>query len=87
MCFMVSELYPTRYRALGMGLAVSSNCTWNSLFHFFTPFITPAVDYRYGYVFTTWTYARALVVYFGLCERKGKTLEEIDAVYILHVKP
>ncbi|MCJ1311738.1 hexose transporter hxt1 [Agyrium rufum] len=84
---IVGELYPSRYRAKSMALATSSNWTWNFLISFFTPFITSAIDYRYGYIFAAGCFAGALVVYFFVCEGSGKTLEEIDRMYLSHVKP
>lgn len=70
-----------------MALATASNWVWNFLLSFFTPFITSAIDYRYGYVFAGCCFAGALVVYFFLCESQGRSLEEIDTMYILGVKP
>ncbi|KAL9097232.1 MAG: hypothetical protein Q9165_000659 [Trypethelium subeluteriae] len=84
---LIGEIYPSRYRALAMGLATSSNWTWNFLLAFFTPFITADIDYRYGYVFAACNFAGAFVVYFFVCETQGKSLEEIDTMYILHVEP
>ncbi|KAH0290152.1 general substrate transporter, partial [Aureobasidium sp. EXF-3399] len=84
---IVGELYPTRYRAKAMGIATSSNWIWNFLIAFFTRFITNDIDYMYGYVFAACNFAGAFVAYFFLCEHQGRTLEEIDTMYILHVKP
>jgi len=84
---IVGELYPTRYRAQAMGLATASNWIWNFLISFFTPFITGAIDYRYGYIFAACNFLGAVVVYFFLCETKGRSLEEIDTMYIMHVNP
>ena len=53
----------------------------------FTRFITNDIDYRYGYIFAACNFAGAFVAYFFLCEHQGRTLEEIDTMYILHVKP
>lgn len=84
---VVGELYPSRYRAKCMALATASNWLWNFLLSFFTPYITSAIDYRYGYVFAGCCFAGAVVVYFFLCEAQGRTLEEIDTMYILGVPP
>jgi SP family sugar:H+ symporter-like MFS transporter len=84
---VVGEIYPTRYRAKCMALATSSNWVWNFLLSFFTPYITSAIDYRYGYVFAGCCFAGAVVVYFFLCESHGRSLEEIDTMYILGVTP
>jgi len=84
---VVGELYPSRYRAICMALATSSNWTFNFLISFFTPFITGDIDFRYGYVFASCCFAGAVVVYFFLCETQGRSLEEIDTMYILRVPP
>ena len=70
-----------------MGISSASNWIWNFLISFFTPFITSAIDYRYGYVFAACCFLGAAVVYFFLCESRGRSLEEIDTMYIMHVSP
>lgn len=84
---VTGEMYPTRYRAQCMSLSTGSNWIWNFLIAFFTPFITGAIDFRYGYVFAACCLAASFTVYFFLLETQGKTLEEIDAMYIAGVKP
>ena len=84
---VTGELYPARYRAICMGMSTASNWLWNFLIAFFTPFITGAIDFRYGYVFASCCALASVVVYFFLLETRGKTLEEIDAMYIAGVKP
>lgn len=84
---VVGEIYPSRYRATCMGLATASNWTFNFLLGFFTPFITADIGYLYGFVFAGCCFAGAVLVYFFVEESSGRTLEEIDTMYILHVKP
>lgn len=81
------EMYPFRYRATCMGVATAANWTWNFLISFFTPFISSSIDYRYGYVFAACCFAAILVVFFFVNETQGRTLEEVDTMYVLHVKP
>jgi SP family sugar:H+ symporter-like MFS transporter len=57
------------------------------LISFFTPYITGAIDYRYGYIFAACCFTGAVVVYLFVCESHGRTLEEIDTMYILGVNP
>jgi SP family sugar:H+ symporter-like MFS transporter len=64
-----------------------SNWLWNFLLAFFTPFITGAIDFRYGYVFAGTNILGGLIVYFFVIEGKGRTLEEIDTMYLMGVKP
>ncbi|KAJ5291246.1 hypothetical protein N7478_000497 [Penicillium angulare] len=84
---IVAELYPSQYRARGMSLATASNWLWNFLLAFFTPFITSAIDFRYGYVFAGCLFLAAGLVYFAVIEGQGRTLEEIDTMYLMKVKP
>jgi len=70
-----------------MALSTASNWFWNFLLAFFTPFITGAIDFRYGYVFAGTNVLGGLIVYFFVIEGQGRTLEEIDTMYLLGVKP
>lgn len=84
---LISEIYPTRYRARAMALPTASNWLWNFLLSFFTPFIVSSIDFRYGYVFAGCLALAAAVVFFGVIEGRNRTLEEIDAMYLLKVTP
>ncbi|KAK4245724.1 general substrate transporter [Corynascus novoguineensis] len=84
---VVAEMYPSQYRAKCMALATAANLLWNFLISFFTRFITDAIDYFYGFVFACSCAVAVLVVFFFLIEPKGRTLEEIDTMYILRVPP
>ena len=89
-----------------MALSTASNWLWNFLLAFFTPFITSAIDFRYGYVFAGCNVLAGLGmfkdphstrphltllflpgIYFFVIEGQGRTLEEIDTMYLLGVKP
>ncbi|KAJ5717022.1 hypothetical protein N7488_002668 [Penicillium malachiteum] len=84
---IIAELYPSQYRARGMSLATASNWLWNFLLAFFTPFITSAIDFRYGYVFAGCLFLAAGLVYVAVIEGQGRTLEEIDTMYLMKLKP
>lgn len=84
---IVGELYPSKYRARSMALATASNWLWNFLIAFFTSFITDAIDFRYGYVFAACNFMGGCIVYFFVIEGRGRTLEELDTMYIDKVKP
>lgn len=83
----IGEMFPYRYRAVDMALATSANWFWNFMLAFFTPFITGDIQFAYGYVFAGCNLAAFVVVYFFLIESSGKTLEEVDAMYLMHVNP
>ncbi|KAL4919038.1 general substrate transporter [Aspergillus aurantiobrunneus] len=84
---IIAELFPSKYRAKGMALATASNWLWNFLIGFFTPFITGAIDFAYGYVFAGCLLFAIFVVYFFVIEGKDRTLEELDWMYVNKVKP
>ncbi|KKY19914.1 putative siderophore iron transporter mirc [Phaeomoniella chlamydospora] len=84
---IIGELYPSRYRAKGMALATASNWLWNFLLSFFTPFITSAIDFQFGYVFAGCNVLGGLLVYFFAIEGQGRTLEELDTMYLEGVAP
>ncbi|KAL5117030.1 hexose transporter hxt5 [Pleosporales sp. CAS-2024a] len=84
---IVGEMFPARYRALCMALATSANWLCNFLISFFSSMITAQIDYLYGLVFGTCCFALFFVVYFFMMETKGRSLEEIDSMYLLHVNP
>lgn len=70
-----------------MALSTASNWFWNFLIAFFTPFITGDIDFLYGYVFAGCNLVAVVVVYLFVMEGQGRTLEELDTMYILGVKP
>jgi len=81
------ELYPSRFRAKGMALSTASNWFWNFMLAFFTPFITGDIDFRYGYVFAACNAVGGILVYLFVMEGQGRTLEEIDTMYLSKIKP
>ena len=54
---------------------------------FFTPFIVGDIDFLYGYVFAGCNLVAIFLIYFFVIEGQGRTLEEIDTMYLLGVKP
>jgi SP family sugar:H+ symporter-like MFS transporter len=84
---IIAELYPSQYRARAMSLATASNWLWNFLLAFFTPFITGDIDFLFGYVFAGCLFVAAGLVYVAVIEGQGRTLEEIDTMYLMKVKP
>lgn len=70
-----------------MALCMASNWLWNFLISFFTPFITAAINYRYGYVFAGCCFAGAVVTFFFIIESHNRSLEEVDTMYIKGVIP
>lgn len=84
---IVSETYPLRIRSKAMSVATAANWIWGFLISFFTPFITSAIHFYYGFVFTGCLLFSFFYVYFFVVETKGLTLEEVDELYAQNIAP
>ena len=84
---IVAESYPLRVKNRAMAIAVGANWIWGFLIGFFTPFITSAIGFSYGYVFMGCLVFSFFYVFFFVCETKGLTLEEVNEMYVEGVKP
>lgn len=78
---IISEIYPLRIRSKAMSIATAANWIWGFLISFFTPFITSAIHFYYGFVFAGCLIFSFFYVYFFVYETKGLTLEEVDELY------
>ncbi|KIJ67307.1 hypothetical protein HYDPIDRAFT_165963 [Hydnomerulius pinastri MD-312] len=78
---LIGETFPTRTRAKQGSLSTAANWLWNFLLAFFTPFISSAIDYRYGYVFAACNLTGAVVVYLFLYESSDLSLESVNMMY------
>lgn len=84
---VVSEIYPSRYRSVCIALCAASNWGFNFFIGFATPFITSDIGFAYGYLFAACNFIAVLLIFFGLPETSGRSLEEIDTMFLLEVKP
>ena len=84
---IVAETFPLRIKAKGMSISISANWIWNFLISFFTPFITDAINFYYGYVFMGCSVFAYLYVFFFVPETKGLTLEEVNTMWEEGVLP
>lgn len=84
---IVAESYPLRVKNRAMAIAVGSNWIWGFVIAFFTPFITSAINFYYGYVFMGCLVFSFFYVFFCVCETKGLTLEEVNEMYEEGVLP
>lgn len=82
-----SETFPLRVKAKAMALAQGSNWIWGFLIGFFTPYITGAIDFNYGYVFFGCLLFSYVYVFFFVPETKGLTLEEVNIMWEEGVLP
>lgn len=60
---------------------------FNFLLAFFTPFISKDINFAYGYVFAGCNLFAVVFVFFFLPETAGRSLDEIDTLFLLEVKP
>ncbi|KAK6204392.1 general substrate transporter [Scheffersomyces amazonensis] len=84
---VVSETYPLRIRTKAMSTAAGANWMLGFLISFFTPMITKAINFYFGYVFAGSMVVSCFFIYFFVCETKGLTLEEVDKLYAENVLP
>ncbi|SMN22156.1 similar to Saccharomyces cerevisiae YDR343C HXT6 Low-affinity glucose transporter of the major facilitator superfamily [Maudiozyma saulgeensis] len=84
---IVAETFPLRIKAKGMSISVASNWFWNFLLSFFTPFITGAINFYYGYVFMGCLIFAWFYVFFFVPETKGLSLEEVNEMWLEGVSP
>ncbi|KAL3230182.1 putative glucose transporter HXT5 [Nakaseomyces bracarensis] len=82
-----SETFPLRVKAKCMAIAQACNWIWGFLIAFFTPFITGAINFYYGYVFMGCLCFSYFYVFFFVPETKGLTLEEVNTMWEEGVLP
>ncbi|KAH3899259.1 sugar porter family MFS transporter SCDLUD_004694 [Saccharomycodes ludwigii] len=84
---VISESYPLRVKSKCMALATAANWIWGFLISFFTPFITSAINFYYGYVFMGCLVFMFFYVFFFVPETKGLSLEEVNDMWLEGVLP
>lgn len=84
---LISESFPLRVKSKAMSVSTASNWIWGFLISFFTPFITSAIQFYYGYVFMGCMVFAYFYVFFFVNETKGLTLEEVNDMYAEGVLP
>ncbi|KAJ7157587.1 general substrate transporter [Mycena crocata] len=76
-----SEIFPMRIRALGTAVCTCANWACNVLISQVSPIGLARLQYKFYIVFVVANIVNALVVIFFFPETKGKSLEEMDAVF------
>ncbi|CAI4363653.1 ADQ_G0011930.mRNA.1.CDS.1 [Saccharomyces cerevisiae] len=82
-----SETFPLRVKSKCMSVAQACNWIWGFLIGFFTPFITGAINFYYGYVFMGCLVFMFFYVLLVVPETKGLTLEEVNTMWEEGVLP
>lgn len=79
---VISEMFPQRIRSKAISLAVASNWLVNTGITFLTPTATSHIGYKFGFVFSFFTFISIFVVYFFVYETRGHSLEEIEMMFM-----
>lgn len=83
---VTSEIFPSRHRSVCISLCAASNWIFNFYIAFSTSYVVSGIGFSYGYVFAACNFVAILVVVFGLPETSGKSLEEIDSMFVAGVR-
>ncbi|KAL4893749.1 general substrate transporter [Aspergillus ambiguus] len=76
-----AEIFPVEVRALGNAITTFTNWTVNLVFAQVSPVALSSVEFKYFYLFFGLNVVAALCYYFFYPETKGRTLEQIDALF------
>ncbi|KAH8651404.1 general substrate transporter [Xylariales sp. PMI_506] len=77
----VSEIFPTRLRPYGVGLAATTQWLFNFVVTEFTPIGVTNIGWRIFLMFGIFCVANSLFAFFLMRETKGKSLEEMDVLF------
>lgn len=84
---VVAESFPLKIRAKGIGFCNAGNWLFNFLISLFSPLITGAIHYNYGFVFMSCMITSYFFVYLFVPETKGLSLEDINTMWLEGVLP
>ncbi|RKP26218.1 general substrate transporter, partial [Syncephalis pseudoplumigaleata] len=76
-----SEIYPLRIRAKAVALTTASNWLFNILIGLLSPLLMALIGWRFYLILAAFLVIMTAFVYFFVPETKGKSLEEIDALF------
>ncbi|KAF7312738.1 General substrate transporter [Mycena indigotica] len=76
-----SEIFPMRVRAIGTAVCTCANWACNVLISQVSPLGMSRLKYKFYLLFVCTNIANAFIVLFFFPETKGKSLEEMDAVF------
>ncbi|KAJ7111877.1 general substrate transporter [Mycena epipterygia] len=76
-----SEIFPMRIRAIGTAVCTCANWACNVLISQVSPIGMSRLQYKFYILFVVMNIVNGLIVFFFFPETKGKSLEEMDAVF------
>ncbi|KAG2420040.1 hypothetical protein HFD88_004838 [Aspergillus terreus] len=77
----LSEIFPTRLRAYGVGLGATTQWLFNFVVTEFTPHAIHNIGWRTFIMFGVFCVAVGVFIFFCAKETKGRTLEEMDVLF------
>jgi hypothetical protein len=77
----VSEIFPTRLRSYGVGMAAATQWLFNFAITYMTPSAINHIGYRIFIMFGIFCAANFTFVFFFIKETKGRTLEDMDIIF------
>ncbi|KAH8429816.1 sugar porter family MFS transporter [Aspergillus melleus] len=77
-----AEIFPVDIRNQGNSITTFTNWTFNLVFAQFSPQALDDIGFKYFYVFFVFNFIALLCYIFFFPETKGKTLEEMDMVFM-----
>ena len=77
----VAEIFPTRLRAYGVGVAAATQWAFNCLITEITPRAVDAIGWKTFIMFGCFCFGNFLMVFFLIKETKGKSLESMDILF------
>lgn len=81
---LISDIFPLSIRALGTSIGASTNWANNFVIAFMVPPMLQSLTWGTDIFFCVWTVLGGLFIWFLVPETKGKTLEEMNAVFGSH---
>jgi len=77
----VSEIFPTRLRSYGVGMAATTQWLFNFCITYMTPSAINHIGWRTFLMFGIFCLANFVFVWFFIKETKGRTLEDMDIIF------
>ncbi|EDO02122.1 hypothetical protein SS1G_04598 [Sclerotinia sclerotiorum 1980 UF-70] len=76
-----AEIFPNKIRAKAVSLATSANWFWNCVLAFAVPPLLKNINWKMYMIFATFNGLAYIHIFLTAPETKGRTLEEMDAVF------
>ncbi|CRK48223.1 hypothetical protein BN1723_007908 [Verticillium longisporum] len=77
----MGEIFPTRIREAGIAIGTSTQWLFNFVFSQVTPHAVENLGWRTFLMFAIFNWALVVFVWFFIKETKGKSLEEMEALF------